>query len=208
LNDPEHGSDMWGDFVDPKVNAPEILKMELRNSKPGMVLISSLTDPYQPSEYKYRITRQCLEILQRHHFKVVILTKSSLVTRDMDILTKFKNADVGLTITTDDDNIRQIIEPNSSSIEDRITTLKNFHSRKITTYVHIGPILPMNTQELVEKIHEHIDYALIDQMNYITPDLEELYQRNGYGYALGDDYFKSKEGELRKWLEKYNVRVW
>lgn len=208
INDPTHGKDLWGNFVDPKVNAAEVLNSELRNSKRGVVLLSSLTDPYQQSEYKYRITRQCLEVLLKRQFKVVILTKSNLISRDLDLLSKFKSADVGLTITTDDDGIREIIEPNSPSIEDRIATLKNFHSRKVRTYAHIGPILPMNPQNLVEKLNGNIDYVIIDKMSYISTDLEELYQRNGFDYALGDDYFKAKEGELRRELERQNIRVW
>lgn len=208
LNDPKHGTDLWGDFVDPKVNAVETLRNDMRELKPGVVLLSALTDPYQPLEYKYRITRSILEELLKRQYKIVILTKSSLVTRDLDIISNFKAADVGLTITTDEDDIRQLIEPNSASIEDRISTLKNFHSRKIRTYVHIGPILPMTPADLVEKIKDHIDYAIIDRMNYIPPELEELYQRNGFGYALGDDYFKSKEGELRKYLERASIRIW
>lgn len=210
LDKPEssHAQDLWGDFVDPKVNIAEVLATEINNIKRGGVLLSALTDPYQPLEHKYRITRSCLQALLKRQYRVIILTKSDLVTRDLDLLTQFRNADVGLTITTDDDNIRQIIEPYSSSIEDRINTLRTFHSRKVTTYVHIGPILPMNPEELVNKIGDHIDYAIIDKMNYITPELEELYQRNGFGYALDDEYFKAKESELRKRFERNNVKIW
>jgi DNA repair photolyase len=208
LDDPNHGKDLWGEFVDPKVNAAEIVRNQLKNIKPGVVLLSSLTDPYQPLEHKFRITRSCLEELLNRQFKIVILTKSSLVTRDLDIISKFKVADVGLTITTDDDDIRQLIEPNSSSIDERISTLQMFHTRKIRTYAHIGPILPMNPIELVDQIKDHVDYAIIDKMNFVPPELEELYQRNGFGYALGDDYFKSKESELKKYFERANVRIW
>jgi len=208
LDDPEHGKEMWGDFVDPKMDCAEVLENELRSAKRGTVLLSSLTDPYQPSEYKYRLTRKCLEVLKKHNYRIAILTKSDLVNRDLDIISKFNNADIGLTLSTDDDPIRQIMEPNSSSIEDRITTLKNFHSRKIRTYAHIGPILPMEPEELVNKIADHIDYAIIDKMNYVTSELEELYQRSGFGYALGEDYFKAHEGELKKRLEKANIRIW
>jgi DNA repair photolyase len=208
VDHPVHAQDLWGDFVDPKVNAVEALRNDFKGLKPGVVLLSSITDPYQPLEYKYRITRSCLEELLKRQFKIIILTKSSLIARDMDILSKFKSADIGMTITTEDDDIRQLIEPNSSSIDERISTLKSFHSRKIRTYAHIGPILPMNPIELVDKIQDHVDYAIIDKMNYITSELEELYHRNGFGYALGDDYFKAKEGELKKYLERANIRIW
>ncbi len=207
-DDQIHQNDLWGEFVDPKVNAVDILKTELKHLKPGVILLSSLTDPYQPIEYNYRITRSCLEELLKYQFKLVILTKSNLVTRDLDIISKFKSADVGLTITTDDDDIRKLLEPNSASIEDRISTLQMFHSRKIRTYVHIGPILPINPIEFVDLIQNHVDYAIIDKMSYISPELEELYQRNGFDYALGEDYFKSKESELKKYLERANIRIW
>ncbi len=208
LKDPDHGSDLWGDFVDPKINAAEVLAKDIKNLKRGVVLLSALTDPYQPLEYNYRITRSCLEVLLKHQFNVVILTKSSLVMRDLDLFTRFNKVDVGISITTDDDNIRQLIEPNSASIEDRIATLHNIHRRKVRTYAHIGPILPMNPDTLIENIYEHIDYAIIDKMNYISPELKEFYQHNGFGYALDEDYFKSKEAELHRIFERRNIQVW
>jgi DNA repair photolyase len=206
--DESHANDFWGDFVDLKINAPQILEKEIKNTKRGGVLLSSLTDPYQPLEHKYRLTRACLEILLKNNFRVLVLTKSDLINRDLDLFLKFNKADVGLTITTDDDSVREIIEPHSASVEDRINTLRNFHSRKINTYAHIGPILPMSPSELVDQIGDNIDYAIIDKMNYISPELEELYQRNGFDYALGDEYFKAKETELRRLLERKNVRIW
>lgn len=184
------------------------MEEELKNTKRGGVLLSALTDPYQPLEHKYRLTRKCLEVLLKYNFRVIILTKSDLLTRDLDILSKFKNSDVGLTITTDDDSVRQIIEPYSSTIDERINTLRTFHSRKVNTYAHVGPILPMNPHNLVDKISDHLDYAIIDRMTYISPELEELYQRNGFDYALGEDYFKSNEKELRRLFEKKNIRIW
>ena len=206
--DESHANDFWGEFVDPKINAATILENELKGAKRGSVFLSPLTDPYQPLEHKYRITRECLQKLQRYNFKPIILTKSDLVNRDLDILSKMHNAEVGISITTDDDSVREIIEPHSSSIEERIYTLKNFHSRKIKTYVHIGPILPMNTADLIDQVADHVDYAIIEKMTYISSDLEELYQRNGFDYALEEEYFKSKEAELRRILERKNIRIW
>ena len=91
----------WGSFVDVKVNAPAILPKQLARARRGNVLISSVTDGYQPIESKYKLTRQCLEVLLEYQFPVDILTKSPLVLRDMDIMEKFKEIEVGLTITTD-----------------------------------------------------------------------------------------------------------
>ena len=77
--------------MDVKINAPKILLRELKRKEKGRIIISSVTDAYQPIEGKYKITRQCLEILLQHQFPVDILTKSPLVPRDMDLIKKFKD---------------------------------------------------------------------------------------------------------------------
>ena len=110
----------WGSFVDVKINAPEILQRQMKNAPRGNIMISSVTDPYQPVEDQYKLTRQCLEVLLAYQFPVSILTKSSLVLRDLDLIKRFKEMEVGITITTDNDKIREIFEPNAPSIETRI----------------------------------------------------------------------------------------
>ena len=110
----------WGSFVDVKINAPAILQREMKKAPRGNIMISSVTDPYQPVEDQYKLIRQCLEVLLAYQFPVSILTKSSLVLRDLDLIKRFKEMEVGITITTDDDKIREIFEPNAPSIETRI----------------------------------------------------------------------------------------
>ena len=68
----------WGSFVDVKINAPEVLRRQIRKAAKGKIMISSVTDPYQPIEDKYKLTRQCLQILLPYPFSVDILTKSPL----------------------------------------------------------------------------------------------------------------------------------
>jgi DNA repair photolyase len=161
-------TDEWGSFVDVKINAPEVLQKELRRKEKGRVIISSVTDAYQPVEGKYKITRQCLEVLSEHQYEVDILTKSPLVLRDIDILKRIRDIDVGITITTDDDRIRKVFEPNAPPINTRINALKRLHENGIKTYVFIGPVLPMNPDALVEKIAPYAGGVLIDRMNYIS----------------------------------------
>ena len=69
----------WGDFVDIKINAPELLKKEITKKKQGTVWVSGVTDPYQPLEKRYELTRQCLEILVKHDWPVIVQTRSPLV---------------------------------------------------------------------------------------------------------------------------------
>ncbi len=180
-------TEAWGSFADVKINAPEVLQRELKRKEKGRVILSSVTDAYQPVEAKYRITRQCLEILLQHQFDVDILTKSPLVLRDMDIIKRFRNIDVGITITTDDEKIRKIFEPNAPSINARINALKRLHDNGINTYVFIGPVLPMNPDALVEKIAPYVDSVLIDRMNY-TPKTIDIYRRMNLTKWLDRDF--------------------
>jgi DNA repair photolyase len=158
----------WGSFVDIKINAPEVLRRQLRRAERGDIIISSVTDPYQPVEAGYKLTRKCLEVLALYKFPVGILTKSPLVLRDIDIISKLKNTEVGLTITTDDDKVRAIFEPNAPPIPARIQTLKKLHMAGINTYVFIGPLLPMNPESLAKQIRPYVNSILIDRMNYIN----------------------------------------
>lgn len=175
----------WGSFVDVKVNAPEILRKELKRAEKGDIIISSVTDPYQPIEAKYMITRKCLEVLKLFQFPADILTKSPLVLRDIDVFLKLKDAEVGLTITTDDDGVRKIFEPNAPPVQARMEALKQLHKNGIKTYVFIGPVLPMNPESLAEKIKPYVHSILIDRMNYESK-VKWLYKKH----------------RIEKWLDK------
>src|SRR5512136_356476 len=113
----------WGEFVDVKINAPDLLKVEIKKKKRGRVWISGVCDPYQPLEAHYKLTRQCLEILVQHHWPVVIQTRSPLVLRDIDILRGAPDVEVGFSVTTADDSIRKLFEPRAPSIDARIQAL-------------------------------------------------------------------------------------
>src|SRR5512139_923053 len=113
----------WGEFVDVKVNAPQLLRKQLKRAKPGIVALSTVTDPYQPLEKIYKLTRGCLEALLENEFSVSILTRSPLCLRDLDLFKRFKEISVGFSITTDDEDIRRIFEPHSPSINSRIKAL-------------------------------------------------------------------------------------
>jgi DNA repair photolyase len=158
----------WGSFVDVKMNAPALLQKQIGRVSRGNVLISSVTDPYQPIEARYRLTRQCLEVLLPHSFSVDILTKSPLVLRDLDLLGKFKKIEVGVTITTDDEEIRRVFEPHAPPVQARIQALRKLYEEGIKTYAFIGPLLPMNPERLAEEIRSSVHSVLIDRLNYAS----------------------------------------
>ncbi len=139
-------NEQWGHFLDVKINAPEVLARELaKNPKRGEILLGSVTDAYQPVERKYRLARTILKILVSYDFPVSILTKSDLVVRDLDLFKQFSKCEVGLTVTTTDQETARSFEPYASMPQQRIEALETLHRSGITTYAFIGPILPKLT---------------------------------------------------------------
>jgi len=185
----------WGSFVDAKVNAAEVLARQLRRAKKGHVMLSSVTDAYQPLEVKYRLTRSCLEALLESGFPVSVLTKSPLVLRDIDLFRQFEDIEVGITISTNDEKMRKVFEPKASPIEARIRALEKLHAEGVRTYVFIGPLLPMDPERLAERIKPAAEYVYIDNMNYIKKTIS-LYGRLGKREWLEKDFTEKVKSRL------------
>jgi len=192
----------WGEFVDVKINAPDLLQQEIDKKPPGRVWISGVCDPYQPIETRYELTRKCLEILVEHDWPITIQTKSALVLRDIELLKGANKIEVGLTITTGDDSIRRLFEPNAPSIKARIRALEELHLAGIRTFVMIAPMLP-KAEELVAVLKEKVDYVLIDRMNYHYADW--VYRKYKLGGSLSDDRFSRTSKELCSNFEKQGI---
>jgi DNA repair photolyase len=196
----------WGEFVDVKVNAPNILRKQLKRAKPGTVSLSTVTDPYQPLEKRYELTRRCLEALLDQQFPVSILTRSPLCLRDIDLFKQFKNIEVGFSITTQDDNIKKIFEPHSPSIQSRVKALQTLRQEKLGTYAFIGPMLPLDPKPLVKILDGLVDEVLIDRMNYPNK-VKAIYRRAKLEKYLEDDYFHYTGMELKETFEKNGISV-
>jgi len=192
----------WGEFVDAKINAPALLQREIKKKRVGKVWISGVCDPYQPLEKKYELSKSCLEILLKHGWPVTIQTKSPLVLRDIELLRKSNEIEVGLTITTADENVRKIFEPNSPTIKERIETLEKLHSAGVKTFAMIAPLLP-KAEGLVAQLSGKVDYVLIDRMNYHYADW--VYRRHKLEYAMTNNFFTQKKLELAGALEGEDI---
>ncbi len=165
----------WGSYVFVKINATSLLLKEITKKRRGVVYLSSLTDPYQPIESKYKLTRKILEILLDYKWPVIIQTKSVLVLRDLDIIEKFNKIEVGFTIITLDEEKRKKFEPFASKVKERIKALKKLKEAGIKTFAFLGPILPdtelSEIEELIRKV-DFVDKIYIDKLNY-KPGLEK-----------------------------------
>lgn len=196
----------WGEFVDVKVNAPQVLRRQLKRARPGAVLLSSVTDPYQPLEKTYRLTRGCLEALLEYDFSVDLLTRSPLCLRDMDLIRQFKKIVVGFSLGTHDERIKTLLEPRSPSLKSRAEALKTLHRTGVETYAFIGPMLPLDPRALVTLLDEAVDEVLIDRMNY-TNKVKAIYRRAGLEPYLEDDYFRIFGTELKERFEEKGITV-
>jgi len=172
----------WGYFVDVKINAPEILAKQITKIRPPKeVFMSSICDGWQPLEARYKLSRACLAILLEAGFEVSILTKSSLILRDFDLLEAYKTPSLGMTITTLDRNLQKVLEPYASETTERINTLKKAQGKGIKTWMFLGPLLPefCDTKANLEAIFRaleglNLDRIYVDRLNPRWGVLESL----------------------------------
>jgi DNA repair photolyase len=196
----------WGRYVDVKVNAAEVLRREVRRARPGIVRFSPiLTDPYQPLERHYRITRQCLEVLGQEGFGAVILTRAALVAEDLELLKSLPAAAVGFSIPTDEDRIRQKFEPGADTIAQRLAALERLHAAGLRTFAVVQPMLPMNPERLVAALAPLISEVRIDRM-YELQRVRHLYEETGRLDAATADFFKCTGEALRVGFSARGIR--
>ena len=142
-----------------KMDAPELLEAELSSPKwkPQVIVMSGVTDPYQPVERKLRITRKCLEVLAKFRNPVAIITKNRLVTRDADFLgelASYNASAVNVSVTSLDPKLQRVLEPRTSSPSARLEAIANLHAAGIPVGVMVAPIIPGLTDHEVPKILE------------------------------------------------------
>jgi len=219
----------WGNYVHVKTNAVELMQKDIqrlmkKNPHPRVVL-STVTDPYQGLEKKYRLTRGVLETFASFKYlgRVGILTKSPMVLDDLDILKKIKNVEVGLSISTFDDKLSRFMEVNAPLASVRINTLKALNEAGVKTYAFVGPLLPhmKYKPELLEKLFSEIagsgtKYVKIEYLNLpkhvqgrLNKVLKEEPQevQDVYKQSQSKAYRDEMEPMIRRLLKKYDLKL-
>ena len=198
--------------VEVKINAPELLEKALRSKrKRCMISTGSMSDPYMPCEERFRLTRRCLELIHKYGFGATLITKSDRVLQDIDLLDEINRktkAVVQMTLTTYDDALCRIIEPNVASTRRRIEVLEKMKDRGVPSVVWLTPILPFindNEENIMAILKE---CARVDVKGIICFDMG-LTLREGdreYYYAALDRYFPGlKEKYIKTYGNAYNV---
>ena len=196
-----------------KENALEILEKELSKKKEkGVVGIGSMSDTYNPLEKKYEQTRGALKLISKYNYGVSIDTKSDLILRDLDLLKAINlknNVLIKFTITTPNDELSKIIEPNVCVSSKRLEAIKILSDNGIFTGIMMNPVLPFITDK-EEDIKELVKLAYLNGVKFIHTYMGMTLRENqrDYYYEQLDKNFKGlKERYIKYYKEKYNCPV-
>lgn len=199
--------------IEVKKNAPQLLEQALFSKrKKAMIGTGSMCDPYLPCEEKLKLTRKCLEIIDKYEFGLTILTKSDRILRDLDLLKSINEKAkcvVQMTLTTFDENICKMIEPNVCTTKRRFEVLKVLRENGIPTVVWFTPILPF-INDTVENVEGILDYCVRAEVKGILTFHEMgVTLREGnreYYYAALDRLFPGLKNKThRKYGHSYEL---
>ena len=216
-----------------KINAIDLLEAALpRKQVRGTIGFGSMNDPYMPVERKYLLTRRALEVIARHQFPVHMITKSDLVTRDLDLLTKIKRvyAAVSLTITTADDDLAKKIEPGAPPSSARFAALHSLADAGIHVGLTMMPVLPFiadnqeNVIQLVEMAHDSgAEYILpwfgmtlrAGSRDWYYAELEKRFpgikrkyiEHFGWCYECNSPHWRELNDLFQNLIHKYGIKT-
>lgn len=196
-----------------KVNAIELLKEELPSKRiKARIGLGAMNDSYMPIEKKYQLTRRAMEVIAREQFPVHIITKSALVTRDIDLLQEINllspdAAVCSFTLTTVDDDLARIIEPGAALPSQRLAAMRQLSDAGIITGVSLMPILPF-IEDNVENIREIVRQTADHGGSYFIPSfgMSLRDRQRHYYYQKLDEHFPGlKEKYIRAFGGKYSA---
>lgn len=189
-----------------KMNAPELLEDILRSKRRKIMIgTGSMCDPYQPCEEELRLTRRCLELIDRYGFGAAVITKSDRVLRDIDLFDSINQQGrsvLQMTLTVADDGLSRIIEPNVCPTSRRCEVLKEFRKRGIPAIVWLTPLLPFitDTEDNFDKLMEYCLDAGVKGIVFFGAGLTLREGSREHFYSALDRHFP---GMKQRYAEKY-----
>jgi len=219
-----HAETDWAQEILVHQDFADRVKRELSTIEPQSIYFGWNSDPYQPLEQTCQHTRQALELLAQRIFSVCILTKSNLVTRDIDVITQMPGSSVGFSIAFHEERIREIFEANAPSNFRKLAALKTLKEAGIETYVLICPIMPYitNVEACIEMVAPYADtiwfYALSMKTEQETnwksihkilvryyPELVESYRQ--ITFSSDHPYWIELRGRLEEFQSKTSLNM-
>lgn len=198
--------------IEVKINAPRLLEKALRSKRsPCMIGTGAMCDPYMHCEAELKLTRACLEIIERYSFGVAVQTKSDLILRDLDLLKKINEKTkcvVQMTLTTYDEKLCRILEPDVCTTAERVKVLELCRDNGIPTIVWLSPVLPF-INDTEENINSILDCCFKEEVKGIICFGMGVTMREGnreYFYNALDLHFPGlKEKYQRKYGNSYEL---
>ncbi|MFT6397254.1 MAG: DNA repair photolyase [Bradymonadia bacterium] len=200
----------WGSYVEARTNLPEILREEVKTHPPGVVKFCPIIgDSYQPIERTDRITRRCLEVLADagEGWIPLVLTRTDLALRDLDVFERLSRALVGISLPTVDDEVRRHFEPRSASVEQRLNLLARIRETGTRTLVLVQPIMQGSLVELADRISENADGAQIGVLEGVQGAGEE-FSNPAYAHTTDENWQRDRALELMELLTERGVPHW
>ena len=207
---PDAVRENWGTKIIVRPNIIELLEREARIYRKGVVGISTITDPYQYIEMKYRIIPAAIEILSRNGFYVTIQTKSPMVLKDIAILEKNKkNLDVGITVTSLKPEVSRMVEPYAPAPAKRLDALKKLSHSGINTWLYLGPLI-QNVNDDLDGIEKIVEFCGENRIRIIYDSFQDfsgtLPYMAGTGYIRSDQrWWNSMDNNIKSICGKYGV---
>ncbi len=213
----------WVETIYVKRNLPLVLAKELSKKKSGVIGISTVTDPYQPIEKKYHITRYCLEQIKKYDFPIQIQTKSTLVLNDIPLIQQCYHPEIMISIGTINDSHRMLLEPYASSFSDRILILDELkYNQQIKTSVFLGPLYPNLSWDQIKSllemfIEKKVSSIMIDNFHlkpglqsYLLPIIrkdESLLNAFSTHVFKRSDWYEKKVDQIKQYVYKKSDKI-
>jgi len=198
----QHGPEQWGTWAVPKLNAPELLWAQRHRLHRQTVFMASATDPYQPLEREFRLSRACLEVLlQCPTTRVLLHTRSPLVLQDLELLKAFGDRlSVGFSIPTDDDTVRQVTEPKAPPIPSRWAAVERLALAGVRVTVAATPLMAMQDPAVFARraAASGAAGAWAGGLRLLRDDpFRDLLARHGWLHILEPDYLQQVQEAIQ-----------
>lgn len=200
----------WGSYVDVRANAPEILREELQTLPPRPIkLCPIVSDPYQPVERREELTRRCLEVIRdaSRTWPAMLLTRTTLVLRDAELLASLPSGFVGVSLPTADDATRRHFEPRGASVAERADVLRTLRREGVRTFAVVQPVLPGPLEALADLLAETAESVTIDILRGEEGATED-FDDPRYAASREQGWQLARSTELRELLDRRGVPVW
>lgn len=203
----------WGSYVEVRANLPEILAAELETLEPLPIKFCPIVaDAYQAVERGEEVTRRCLEVISKastpsRNWPAIILTRSALMMRDIDLLASIPGSWAGVSLPTVDDSVRTHFEPRAASVTERLELLAALRKAGVSTLAVVQPMMAGSVEALADALEEHADAVVLDVLQE-EEGAAENFDDPRFATTRTEDWQREQALGLMALLRERGVSIW